>query len=203
MDREDRYYEILKTARLYYEDGKTQEQIARELEISRPTVANYLREARETGIVKIRIVDFRNSSRLLDLEQDLRAAFGLGFVKVIENSDLSDEYLCDRLGDEAARYFERLLRNGLRVGVSWGLTLKAMVGHLRQDRKVQDVEIVPLVGGAGKLDATMHANVLCEKIGAKYGATCHYLYAPAIAESPEMAASFRETIEVKEMLEKA
>ena len=42
-----------KIARLYYEDGQTQAQIAERFGISRPIVSRKLAEAREAGIVKI------------------------------------------------------------------------------------------------------------------------------------------------------
>lgn len=42
-------------ARLYYEENQNQNQIGKLLGISRPLVSRYLTEAKELGIVKIRI----------------------------------------------------------------------------------------------------------------------------------------------------
>ena len=44
---------IHKAAWLYYSHGLRQDEVARELNISRASVAMYLRKARETGIVSI------------------------------------------------------------------------------------------------------------------------------------------------------
>lgn len=199
----DRYYERLKTARSYYEEGRTQQEIADELKISRPTVAKYLREAKDAGMVEIRVVDVRGKNRILDLENRLRTDFGLTFVKVVDADRMSEMDLKEALGEEAARYLDRLVRNGVSIGVSWGTTLKATVNQLRENRTLRGVEVVTLVGGAGRLDSTIHANVLCERIAARYGGSSFYLYAPAIVESGETATRLKRSGEIREVLDRA
>ena len=44
---------VHKAAWLYYRHGMNQDEVARRLDISRASVASYLRRARETGIVTI------------------------------------------------------------------------------------------------------------------------------------------------------
>ena len=48
---------MIEVARLYYEDGLSQNEIAKKLEISRPLVSIILNEAKERGIVTITISD--------------------------------------------------------------------------------------------------------------------------------------------------
>ena len=72
---------MLKCSRLYYEDGWTQEQVAKTLNVSRPKVSRLLQRAKEEGLVEIRINDpFSSSSQL---EQALLETFGLTHAIVV------------------------------------------------------------------------------------------------------------------------
>ena len=51
----DDQFELAEVSWLYYGEDPTQEQIARETGLSRPTISRMLREARERGIVEIRV----------------------------------------------------------------------------------------------------------------------------------------------------
>lgn len=54
-DRKDKIERLSKVARMYYEDDQTQGEIADVLHVSRPLVSRMLREARDIGIVEIRV----------------------------------------------------------------------------------------------------------------------------------------------------
>lgn len=62
-------------AKLYYEEGRTQSEIATQFSISRPKVSRKLAEARERGIVKIFIDDAIDD--ISEMEQQLLTAFHL------------------------------------------------------------------------------------------------------------------------------
>lgn len=55
MDSGKRIKRLMEVASLYYEADETQSEIARRYGISRPMVSRLLKEAKETGIVKISI----------------------------------------------------------------------------------------------------------------------------------------------------
>jgi len=48
----DKGRRLEKVARLYYEEGLTQDEIARDLKVSRPLISRLIREARDLGIGK-------------------------------------------------------------------------------------------------------------------------------------------------------
>ncbi|MFY9429565.1 MAG: helix-turn-helix domain-containing protein, partial [bacterium] len=75
MPIESRLQMLLQIARLYYEKGETQQEIATKLNISRPQVSRYLQQAREMGVVQINIVDPREVCEALG--QELKERFGL------------------------------------------------------------------------------------------------------------------------------
>src|ERR671938_1554734 len=71
---------LIKAARMYFLDGRSQDDIARVLDTSRSNVSRILTAARAQGIVEIRVHD--QTSREKDLENALREQFGLLHVRV-------------------------------------------------------------------------------------------------------------------------
>ena len=60
MDRGDgiqNLQKMVQAAKMYYQEGLTQETIAKKLRTSRPAVSLLLAEARKTGVVQIKIRD--------------------------------------------------------------------------------------------------------------------------------------------------
>ena len=66
---------LIKAARMYFLDGRSQDDVARALGTSRSNVSRMLTAARAQGIVEIRVHD--QTSRAAELEQALREQFGL------------------------------------------------------------------------------------------------------------------------------
>ena len=79
---------MLTVARMYYEQGKTQNEIASAIGVSRPLVSVLLTEARECGIVTITVNDIRVTAELLT--ERLRARFGVERVVIIPDEDIDD-----------------------------------------------------------------------------------------------------------------
>ncbi len=92
---------------LYYEDGRTQGEIAEIMGISRATVNSYLADARSRGIVNISIEPARLGS--LAIAQELKRHFGLNDCLVVPNDD-GAQALIDRLGTAAAQAIAKLLK---------------------------------------------------------------------------------------------
>lgn len=57
MDTKKQIKQAVEISKLYYLDGATQSQIAKQLNLSRPTVSRALQYARDTNIVKIQVTD--------------------------------------------------------------------------------------------------------------------------------------------------
>src|ERR1041384_4278836 len=72
-------------ARLYYLDGLGQSEVAKFAKVSQAKVSRLLALAKERGIVRISVADYEPRRR--DLEEQLRARFGLDTVAVIKSSD--------------------------------------------------------------------------------------------------------------------
>src|SRR5215212_7985056 len=75
-------------ARLYYLDGLGQAEVARFAKVSQAKVSRLLALAKDRGIVRITVADY--DPRRRELEDRLRARFGLSTVAVIKATDSPD-----------------------------------------------------------------------------------------------------------------
>ena len=111
---------MVRVCDLYYNQGISQQQIAKDLNLSRPTVSRVLALAREQGIVKISISNV-DAVEHWELERKLEKEYGLQEVIIVgENS--SEDKMKEALGEAAARYLEYTIKDGNTVGVSMGST---------------------------------------------------------------------------------
>lgn len=166
---------------LYYEDGKTQGDIAEIMGISRATVNSYLADARSRGIVNISLEPSRLSS--LSIAQELKRHFGLHDCLVVPSDD-GTRPLIDRLGTAGAQAMARLLKSGDTLAVAWGRTVLA-VGEQANVPNLQDVTIVQATGGTRARFA--YTPELCASAFANAtGGKLINITAPAIVSAPEV-----------------
>lgn len=128
---------------LYYEDGRTQGEIANIMGISRATVNSYLADARNRGIVNISIEPARLGS--LAIAQELKHHFGSSDCLVVPNDDGAHP-LIDRLGTAGAQAVTRLLKSGDVLAVAWGRTVLAIAENTCISN-LQDVTVVQATDG--------------------------------------------------------
>lgn len=163
MARSDELRLMTRVARLYYETGARQPEIAARLRLSQPKVSRLLKQAHEEGIVRISVRAPSGSHP--DLEQALERRYGLQEVEVVEiNRDDTDDAIRE-LGAAAAHQLETTVRSGDVIGVSsWSATLLAMVGALHPVKGVRDTRIVQILGGGGDPAAEGHATHLVRRL---------------------------------------
>lgn len=135
---------LVRAARLYYEDGLSQGEVARRLGLSGATVSRVLAQAREQGIVEVLIHDPRSPvQRVHEIEQQLIERFGLADARVgVASADTGALRLVGRL---AADLFGERLGAMRTVGLSWGTTLEAFVAEVPH-RVVPFIKVLPLTG---------------------------------------------------------
>ncbi len=178
----DRSRLLIEAARLYYEHNLNQAQIATRLDVSRPGVSRLLQEARDTGIVKIQIVD--PGARGTRLESALREKYGLKHAIVVP-SDKQDTVLKSRMGSALITLLDQLLTENTTLGVSWGSTLQAATEHLKP-RRVKNMTVVQLNGGVSKAELDTHATEIAGRMGENYQAIPYLLPLPAIVDTAEL-----------------
>ena len=174
-------------ALLYYGEGLTQQEIAKRLDVARTTVVNMLRDARELGIVDIRVDG--ESLRSSRLASKLCEALKLEDVYVARTLDPSrsgsDAEMMRQLGRVSAIAMRDILRPGDNLGVAWGLPIQSLAEHLRS-QAVEDISVLQMIGSIST--QFIPASEKCTiDIANKLGAVCYTLHAPALVSSAEVA----------------
>lgn len=146
----DRSRMLLAIAKGYYEEQRTMDSLARDWGVSRSTVSRSLAEARERGIVEIRLHDPTHGVR--ELTESLRRRFGAGFTVVPTIVGDSPEEELDRVASVAAGRIGKGVRDGDVVGVAWGTTVRAVAQRLPR-RPTTGTTVVQL-NGAGSPSST-------------------------------------------------
>jgi DNA-binding transcriptional regulator LsrR (DeoR family) len=154
-------------ARNYYVDSMSQSEIAKKYNLSRPTIANILKECREKGIVEIRINDTSPFSS--PTGRRLMGLYKLHTICVVPNeTDYSLTLYQTCL--QAARFLSTLLVDRIRIGISWGTALYHTIRQLSKSGIV-DGEVVPLMGGLGApalyYDGSELARILADKLSGR------------------------------------
>ncbi len=172
---------IVRVAELYYEEGKTQDEIGALLGLSRFKVGRLLTEARAEGIVRIEIVHPR--ARRLGLERELRERFSLTEAVVVPASNDAEEDL-RRVALAAADYLTTLRPVPRTLAVSWGRTLTAVAAQLG-DGWARGVNVVQMNGGVSVNRRPGSASSLATTIARKASGQAVLLPSPAILDRLE------------------
>jgi lsr operon transcriptional repressor len=175
---------MVRAARLHFEYGLTHEQAAEVLGLSRVKVTRLLKAARESGLVQITIGS--DLGIFADLEEQLCAVIGVKEARVVPAA-ASTEDLRVRIAQEAARYLQHILTEGMVVALGLSRTLALMSQHVVRPQPVQ-ARFVSLVGalreggpGSGSpYEAT-------QALATIFGGTAGHLHAPVVVSSPDMA----------------
>ncbi len=186
-------------AKLYYEDGRTQAEIAQRLGLSRPIVSRKLAEAREKGVVKIFIDSYEDE--MSELERSLFSAFGLKGVRVAsvpEDDSALAVQITARLG---AQYLSEFLREGDRVGVGWGWTLFEMSNHFLHMDFAVDL-VCQLTGSVDNAMTRGYANEIVGNLSKKLNAkTAYTLPCPVMVDNAIISDTLRHDLKVRSVLE--
>lgn len=168
---------------LYYVGGLTQQEIAKKVGLSRPTVQRLLNLAIDSGIVQVKID--HTSNLCMDLANRLKAKFNLSECDV---APVEDETVAqtDRLvAMSSARFLEQTLRtpNIKGIALGTGRAIRAMC-HGVSRYHLDDFKVVSLAGTVAsdgsfnRYDASLS---LAEKTDGKY----YILSIPLFAEDEQ------------------
>lgn len=176
-----------RVAWLYFVGGLTQQEIADQLGLTRLRVNKILGQVRSDGSV---VVDIRLPlANCAELEQRLKERFGLEDVSVVPS--LEDEAEQQRvIGDAGCRMLDRILTNGMGLGVGWGETLSAGLRSLTP-RPLSESWVTSVMGGLTRGSGSSTFEVATGYARA-ISAECYYLTAPLYfptAESREVLLS--------------
>src|SRR5204862_288938 len=153
--------QMVQCLELYYKQGRSQKDIAVALGVSAATVSRLLKRAMDDGLVRVEL----DLPRTEELETGLVQTYGLREAVVVASGGRGD--LRAELGAAAAAYFEKVAENGMRIGLSCGLTLYHTIHSLRE-RRLRDLALYPLSGESTLKLVDIFANTLVGMMAAKY-----------------------------------
>lgn len=170
-------------SRMYYQSGHSTNEIARYLKVSRSTVSRLLSYAKESGIVEIRIRDEHAASAL---DREIKSMFPSVDFRIIEvRRSLTPARVVDAVAQYAAHAIIDLVEPHSTIGLAWGNTISAVIGHLRP-HPIRDVSVVQLNGAGNRrgLGISYAADVVA-RFAQVFSATDYLFPVPAFFDHPE------------------
>lgn len=185
---------------LYYVAGKTQEEIAQILKLSRPSVQRLVSLSMSAGLVKMRI-DHPISS-CMELADELRAKFGLTFAEVTLSDPTSASTVLG-IAESCASEMERRLSvsEPTVLAVGTGRTLKEAVKRMPSMHCPQH-RIVSLAGNVG-LDGSASVYNVVFSMADKVQAPHYPMPVPVVASSPKERTLLHDLSGVRSTLQLA
>lgn len=179
---EEKQKKLAYLARRYYLDDWKQSDIAKELGVSRPLVSRMLAEAREHGVVEIRIHD--PAARQGQLVEQLCHSTSIRDGILVE--DGQDDDATNQLLSQGAVQLLWQLRSR-RLGIGWGHLIGQLVTWLEANPQLSSTvtDICPLVGNASIPARNYQSNENVRLIAQQLGAAPHFIYLPALPDSIE------------------
>ena len=190
---------LVKIAEMYYQENKTQNQIAKELGIHRTTISRLLKQSREEGIVQISIK--YDKAGTYNTEKQLERAFNLQKAIVVPVAHDLDRRQKDILLAEAlAIYLKNILHDGMTIGFSWGATMSA-VASCMPELNLSDIVCVPMIGGpSGRLISDYHVNTITYEAAKKLHGIALLIDSPAIPETKSLKEELLKNVFNQELI---
>lgn len=168
---------MVKVADMYYNGGLKQEEIAKELQISRSSISMILTEAREYGIVEINV---RNPLLNNDeLSRKFESLFKINRCYVIPTKIQDSEILTKLVGERMAHTFNEEIEDNNTVGIAWGRTCYEFMSSYNTTKKLTGINVLPLVGGSNRVSSRFQLNEMVRQFAEKVDGTPVFLHAPA------------------------
>ncbi len=196
---DQRYYLKLKALYYYYEKGYSFTDISNMLYISRVTLNRLMAEAKAEGMVKIEIIDSRKLRDLFVLEDQIRSLYKLKDVHLVDVPSYESENLVSRLAAEGARYVGNHIHSGMKIGISWGQTLRTMLTFMERNPAVSGLEVYTLLGGACS-EANFQPTLLAQALLDCYEGSVYTINAPFVCHSKLLCSEIRKEPDIANIL---
>ncbi|MGD9126976.1 MAG: sugar-binding domain-containing protein [Planctomycetia bacterium] len=190
---------LITVAKMYYEEGKHQVEIAKTLDMSQAKVSRMLTRARERGIIRISVARF--NPRAEELEEQLKTRFGLNLVVVVKTSSRAPvKQVRGIVGHVAGSIIAERLREAELIGITGGRTLRQLVNSIELDPSYP-LEVVQLMGNVNTAATPVDAIELGRKLTVRNEGMFHMLNTPAIVSDSETCRLFSEQPQIRKVLQ--
>jgi len=180
---EERIELLADIAEMYFMEGKNQSQIADLVGMTRSNISRLLKEARESGVVKIQINRSINSNPAL--AQQLVERFNLIDARIIDIDHLNQ--LLPKLGQVASKELLKRLKPRSILGTAWGTAISATVDQLEKTSSIPNLTVVQMLGALGAHIKEYDGHAIVRRLEDKLDAYGIYFNAPFFVEDEKMA----------------
>lgn len=188
---------LTRVANLYFNEEKSQREIADKLRLSKSKVCRMIREAKLNGTVQVII-----KSPLWvcnGLEEEFERLFQLREA-IIVNDDGDENDNLISIGQAGADYLKRIVSPKDIIGISWGQTLLSLVNQLAP-YETFGTKIVQLVGGLSNGTQNDQAAELTRRLGDILNGETYLLHCPAVVTSPQVKEGLIEDKNIRDVFE--
>ncbi|MCU1495006.1 MAG: putative SorC family transcriptional regulator [Acidimicrobiaceae bacterium] len=194
---------VVRVARLHFEFGLTHQETADSLGLSRVKVTRMVKQARESGLVRVVIAS--DVGPYAELEQELMRRFGLLEVVIVPPPGLGNRSLRSMLAQGIMGYITRVLRAEMTIAVGLSRTIgeAARLAALGPQTRFA-ASFVSLVGalredGEGR-DSPFGASATLARA---FGSSVEHVHAPIIVRSGAVAQELMRDPAISKTLERA
>lgn len=174
---------LVEISKMYYEQGMTQENIAKEFRISRSAVSMLLTEAKNSGIIRIEIKDPSENNE--ELGKKIEKAFGIERCIAVPSGTYSEQIQIRLTTAQAIRLAKELMTSHSCMGIAWGNACHEFMKNFPSDTSLCDITVVPMVGMSPALTSEYQLNSVVREFAEKVRGIPHYMYAPGLVETLE------------------
>lgn len=173
---------LVRVAKLYYENDYSQEQIAAELNLSRPYVSKLLKAAKSGGLVQIRVVDPLNLQT--PMEAEFCDRFHLEKAIIIPQKESGNPL--KPVSEAAARFLNEILQEHDVIASSWGDTMYQLSLSLQGRNDLKDLKYVQICGGFNNVNSSSYDTEIANNFSTVYGCPSYLMQLPAIVGNPQL-----------------
>lgn len=185
------------TEKYYYQD-MNQAEIAKELQISKPTVSRLIKRAKKEGYIKVEL-EFPTTYEK-NLEEKLQATFNLKKAFVYDTQLASRELIIEEMSEKVSTFLNELIQPNQLIGVAWGRTLHELSQKLKGSKKA-GAKVIQITGGAAQNSMVTNSEAIVINIAKCYEAEWFQLPVPAMVDTAEIASALKKDTHIKYVLD--
>ena len=186
---------LYNVARMYYVEGKKQDEIATIINRSRSSISMLLTAAKDAGIIEFKLHNPMSNNR--ELAEIFVNKFNLRRCYVVPSTLQKTELLIRLVAERGVEYFNEAMENNDTVGIAWGRTCYEFMSLYHNNQHCADVKIVPLNGASENSQLHCQLNEMVRQFSEKVPGEAIFLHAPVLADSEEEKKLFMNSAMMK------
>lgn len=179
MDARQRQQAAITIAKMYYIDGISQDDIARETGMSRSNISRILKKCIADGVVEIIVHD--NISERSSLAHLICSHFKLKEVIIVPTGS-SEERQSRLVGERVAMFLDKLLADNMLLGIGRGYSCYYTARNLKNPHNYE-VHVIPLLGLSSSVSSASEPDRLVHVFASKLNGKGYTLSAPLMVRS--------------------